>query len=106
MLSPEFFCHGFEFDGLLQYRIVAMPLDEVRSAHKSAMLAGSSVVMPQIEIDKIDRLRKWRACQHSVFAQSVHNLLGRLHALIGRLHNLFCLAVNAIYWCWCVALGA
>jgi hypothetical protein len=56
MLSPEFFCHGFEFDGLLQYRVIAMPLDEVGPAHKSTMFAGSPVVMPQIKIDKVDRL--------------------------------------------------
>ena len=33
-----------------------MPLHEVCPAHKGAMLRGSSVVVPEVKINKVDRL--------------------------------------------------
>src|SRR5215472_19124641 len=78
MLAPELFRHGFEFDGLLQHRVIPMPLDKIRAAHEGPVLAGPAVVMPQIEIHKINRMRKSRTGQDTVFAQSVHQVLGGL----------------------------
>lgn len=73
-----------------------MPLDKIRAAHKGSVLAGSSVVVPQIEVHKIDGLRKWRTGQHAIFAKVGNNLLRGLNALVSRLHHLLCLAINAI----------
>ena len=52
-----------------QHRIVAVPLDEVGAAHEGAVLRGPAVVVPQIEIDEIDRLRERRSRQQAVLAQ-------------------------------------
>ena len=61
MLSPELGGHGLEFDRLLQHGIVAVPLHEVRAAHERAVFAGPSVVMPEIEVNEVDRLSKTAA---------------------------------------------
>src|SRR5579864_210693 len=70
MSSPQLRSHGLQFHGLLQHRVVAVPLHEIRTAHECAMFAGTPVIMPQIEIYKIDRLREGRTGEHSFAAQS------------------------------------
>ena len=48
-----------------------MPLHEVGAAHERSVLAGASVVMPEIEVDEVDRAGEWRTREDAVFAQAV-----------------------------------
>ena len=68
MLSPEFRRHRFQLDRFLQHRIVAVPLHEVGASHECAVFAGASVVVPEIEVDKVDGLGEGRAGEHPVLA--------------------------------------
>jgi len=68
-----------------------VPLHEVGSAHERAVFAGTSVVVPQIEIHKINLLRKRRAGKQAFFTQPIHNILRRSHTLICDLYGLFSL---------------
>src|SRR6478736_5567202 len=61
MTSPQLVGHRFELRGLAQHGIVSMPLHKIRPAHERAVFRRASVVMPEIEIDKIDRLRERRS---------------------------------------------
>src|ERR1700690_2333813 len=72
MVSPQLICHRLEFGGLAQHGIVSMPLHKIRSAHERPVLGGSSVIVPEIEVEEIDGLREWRPVQNSIFAQAIH----------------------------------
>src|SRR5690349_13888460 len=56
MLPPQFVGHGLDLDRVLQQRIVAVPLHEVRSSHERAMLGRSAIVVPQVEVGEVNRL--------------------------------------------------
>src|SRR6516225_9075571 len=68
MLPPQLGCHRVQFDRLLQYGIVAVPLHEIGSAHERAVLAGASVVVPQIEVEEVNRLGERRPIEQPIFA--------------------------------------
>src|SRR5581483_274439 len=76
MLSPERGGHGLKFDGLLQHGIVPVPLHEVGASHERSLFAGAPVVMPEIEVNEIDRLREGRTGKRPIFSQAVHQILG------------------------------
>src|SRR5215467_7510981 len=69
MPSPELVSHGMQFDGLLQHGIIAVPLHKIRPAHESAVLAGAPVIVPQIEIHKVDGMGERRPGEDSLLAQ-------------------------------------
>src|SRR5215472_8344593 len=106
MLPPKFGSHGVQLNHFLQHWVIAMPLHEIRSAHKGAMFAGSAVVVPKIEINKIDRMRKWRPRKNTFLLQAGYQVLSALYSRICVFDHLFSLTVNAIV-CRCrMTLGA
>jgi len=44
-----------------------MPLHEIGASHESAVFAGASVVVPEIEIDEVDGLGEWRPGERLIF---------------------------------------
>src|SRR5437868_5910964 len=70
MRPPQLVGHGLQFDGVLQDRVVAVPLHEVGPAHESAVLGRPAVVVPQVEVGEVDRLRE-RLAEQVVLAQPV-----------------------------------
>src|SRR5215475_12964842 len=75
MGPPQLLGLRLEFNGVVQNRVIAVPLGEVLSAHESPMFGGAPVIMPQIEVEKIDRVRERRTGNHLVGAQAFVNLL-------------------------------
>ena len=71
MFSPQLCGHRLQLDGFLHHGIVPVPLHEIGSAHERAMLAGSPVVVPQIEIHKIDGVGEWRPREHAILPQTI-----------------------------------
>src|SRR5215475_5322205 len=76
MGSPELGSLGIQLDGLLQHWIIAVPLHKIRPSHESAMLAGAPVIVPQIEIQKVDGVGERRAGEDPLLAQGSHEVLG------------------------------
>src|SRR5262244_3733707 len=70
MAPPQFLSPRVELNRVLEDRVVAVPLGEVLSAHKGPMLGGAPVVVPEIEVEKIDRVRERRTADHLVGAQA------------------------------------
>src|SRR5436305_1261990 len=68
-----------ELDGLAQHRVVAVPLHEVRAAHERAVLGSPAVVVPEVEVDEVNRIRERVAGQQIIFPQPVNDLFGGLH---------------------------
>ena len=89
---------------MLEDRVIAVPLGEVLSAHEGSVLGGAPVIMPEIEVDKINRVRERRTAYHLLGAQALVSLLGRLHFFIGARDGLLRLVVEAIDDRTCVAL--
>ena len=83
-----------------------MPLHEVGAPHERAVLAGASVVVPEIEIDEIDRLRERKTGERLVFAEAVNEGFRSGHLLICVLDDLFSLAVYTVDHGRSVALRA
>ena len=54
MDPPHLFGHGLDFDGVLQERITAVPLDEIGAAHEGSVLGSPAVVVPHVEVGKVD----------------------------------------------------
>src|SRR5215469_18574975 len=105
MLPPKLSGHGVQLNRLLQHWVVPVPLHEICSAHKGAMFARPAVVMPEIEEDKIDGMRKRRPGEKAVLLQAGHQVLRGLYAGIRILYDRVRLGVNAIVCRSCVALG-
>ena len=82
-----------------------MPLNEIRATHECAVFARPAVVVPQVEIDKVDRLGERGAGEDVFFAQSIHQVLGLSYLLIRRLHHFFRLVVHAFNQRCCMTLG-
>src|SRR5262245_45904809 len=61
MSFPHFLGQGFQPHRLAQNRIVPVTLNEIRPTHECAMLRGTSVIMPKIEVREIDWIRKGRS---------------------------------------------
>src|SRR5215472_19151261 len=76
MLLPQFRCHGLQLHGFPQHGIVAMPLHEIRTAHECAVFGRTSVIVPEIKVDEVNRMRKWRAADGAIGAQTVHQSFG------------------------------
>src|SRR5579883_1457496 len=88
MLLPQLRSVRLQLHHFLQHGIVAMPLDEIGTAHKRAVLAGASVVMPQIEIGEVYGLRKRRPAQHAIFPKAIHQIFGLGNARVRVQHDL------------------
>ena len=56
MLPPQFVGLVLQFDGFAEQLVVAVPLDKVGAAHEGAVLAGTAVVVPEIEVGEVDGL--------------------------------------------------
>src|ERR1700733_6848729 len=97
MFFPKLRGHRLQLHRLLHHGVVAVPLHEIGPSHERAVLTGSPVVVPQVEIDKIDGLRKRRPGEHAFLAQPIHQILGGVNPAIGGLYNLFGLAVDPVY---------
>ena len=95
-----------KFDGLRQHFVIAVPLDEVGASHEGSVLAGAAVVVPQIEVGKVNRVAERRARQGSVFVQSIHDVLGGKNLGVCALDDLFTLVVDSVDTRRGVALGA
>src|SRR6185369_10043927 len=89
MSAPQGRRIGLQLHHLLQHRIVAVPLHEVSSAHESAMLAGASIVMPEIEVHEIDWLREGWSTHSAIFTEAGDQVLSVLDFCIRVRHHLF-----------------
>ena len=58
MDPPQLLGLRFEFDGVLEDRVIAVPLREILSAHEGTVLGRAAVVVPQIEVEEVDRVRE------------------------------------------------
>ncbi len=79
MLPPQFVGLRAQLTRARQHRVVAMPLHEVGAAHERAVLRRPAVVVPEIEVDEVDRRRERRGRQHAVLPQRRHDVRRRLH---------------------------
>src|SRR5262245_27844358 len=77
-----------------EHRVVAVPLDEVGAAHERAVLRRAAVVVPEIEIDEVDRLAERRRRQRALFAQRGHQAPGLLYFLVRARDHLLGLRVH------------
>ncbi len=73
-----------------------MPLHKVGAAHECTVLRCAAVVVPQIEVGEVDRVREWRSGKRAILAQVIHDRLGGKDLRVGALDNLFALAVDAV----------
>src|SRR5580765_2914996 len=62
-----------DFNQMLQDGVIAVPLDAVGAAHKSAVLGSSTIIMPEVEVFESDGLIEGRSGKHAVLAQAVHD---------------------------------
>jgi hypothetical protein len=85
MFSPQFVGIVLKFNGLREQLVIAVPLDKVGSAHEGAVLAGAAVVVPQIEVGKVDGMRERRPGERAVFVQAVHDVFGGENLGVGAL---------------------
>src|SRR3954452_7164542 len=69
MDPPQFLGLRLEFDGVLEHRVIAVPLGEILSAHEGPVLGGAPVIVPEIEVEKINGVRERRTGYHLVGAQ-------------------------------------
>src|SRR3954462_3326065 len=76
MGPPQFVGQRPQFHRVLEDRVVAVPLGEVGPAHEGGVLGGAAVVVPQVEVQEVDRVRERRALQHAVLAQPRDNIGG------------------------------
>src|SRR5262245_35190138 len=83
MDPPQLLGLRLELNGVLEHRVVPMPLREILSAHEGAVLGGASVIVPEIEVEEIDRMREGGPRYHLVGAKALVNLLGRFHLVVG-----------------------
>src|SRR5271169_2269074 len=76
MASPKFVGHRLQLYLLFQHGIVSVPLHEVGAAHEGSVFGGAAIVVPQIEIQEVDRLREWRTVQQAFVTQAIDQILG------------------------------
>src|SRR3954466_1651401 len=69
-----------------QHRVVAVPLHEIGASHEGAVLRGAAVVVPQIEVDEIDRLRERRGVQQTVLLERRDDVGRVLYLPVGAGH--------------------
>src|SRR5262249_44833227 len=95
-MSPPHLLGGrLDLDGVLQDRVAAMPLDEVCPAHERPMLGRAAVVVPQVEVGKVERCLE-RFAQKPLLAQSLHDVLDFLDLLIGTRDDALGIGVHAV----------
>ena len=104
MLPAQFGRHGLKVDHLSQHRIVSVPLHEVCSAHKSAVLRRPAIVMPEVEIDEVYAIRERSAGKNPLMPEAIYDRLSVRDFLVGGTHYLFSLLVNRGYKRLSVAL--
>src|SRR5215472_11862350 len=75
MLPPQFRCIVLKLDGLLHDRIIAVPLHKIGAAHERSVFRCAPVVMPQIEIDKVDGIGEGLAGQGAVGMETIDDVL-------------------------------
>src|SRR4051794_14126392 len=68
MCPPQLLGLRPELDGVFEDRVVAVPLGEVLSAHEGPVLGGPPVVVPEVEVEEVDRVRERGAGYHLVGA--------------------------------------
>src|SRR5262249_19017971 len=83
-----------------------MPLHEIRTAHEGAVLGRASVVVPEIEVDKVNGIRKWWAADGAICTQAVHQGSSGVYFVVGCLNHQLRLRVHAVDHRWRVALMA
>src|SRR5262249_11283058 len=81
MIPPHLLCHGLDFRGVLEYRVVAVPLNVIGAPHEGAVFGRAPVVVPEVEVLKVDGLLKRWGGQYAFFAQCFDDTLQRLHLL-------------------------
>src|SRR5271165_5956039 len=74
--------------------VVAAPLDKVGPAHVRTVLGGAAAVMPEVEVQVLDRLVKRLLRQQLVLVELLDDVLGLVDDLVGGLHHAFGFAVN------------
>src|SRR3954466_12824774 len=95
MGPPQLLGLCLEFNRVLEDRVVPVPLREVLPAHEGAVLGGAPVIVPEVEVEEIDRVGELGAADDLVGAKALVNLLGRLHLLVGAGDGLLRLVVDA-----------
>src|SRR6187455_941260 len=70
MTPSQFLGLFLQLNRMLENGIISMPLGEVLPPHEGSVLGGAAVVMPEIEIEKINRFLERLACQHAVFPET------------------------------------
>src|SRR5438045_1484944 len=73
-----------------------MPLHKISPSHEGAMFTRASVVMPKVEIGKLDRMRKRRSGERSACVQPIYNALCVLDLCIGGGNDFFTLLVDSV----------
>src|SRR5438105_14255879 len=68
MLSPQLVGHRRNLLAVFQQRIVAMPLHEVGAAHEGAMIGGAALIVPQVEVNEVNRLLEGSGGEHAFAA--------------------------------------
>ncbi len=84
MRPPQFPGFRANLDQVLQDRVIAMPLHEIRPAHERAMFGGPAIVMPEVEVFELDRLlvRLCRSACRLFFRSSMMPLAARTFSLV------------------------
>src|SRR5690242_18949879 len=60
------------------------------------MFGSASVIVPEIKLDKINRVGLRRPSDYSVDTQAIHQSLRRVYLVVRSVYNLLCLCVNAL----------
>src|SRR6516164_5522420 len=89
-------CFAADFYEMLQNRVVAMPLNEVRAAHERAMLGRASIIVPEIEVLELDGVLEWVPLKDAFLAQLVHDRSGGGDFLVGCVHDLFRFTIDSV----------
>src|SRR5271166_1517361 len=74
--------------------VVAVPLDKVGPTHVRAVLGGAAAVMPEVEVQVLDRLVERLLRQQLVLAELLDDVLGLVDDLVGGPDHAFGFAVE------------
>src|ERR1700674_3457220 len=79
MQSSQFRGLCSELDGLGQHRVVPVPLHEISAAHEGSVFCRAAVVVPEVEVHEVDRLREWWRSEHAILSELADQLRCGLH---------------------------
>src|SRR5271165_4844673 len=82
-IPPQISGRFLELGKLGDDLVVAVPLDKVGPAHVRAMLGGAAAVMPEVEVQVLDRLVKRLLRQQLVLVELLDDVLGLVDDLVG-----------------------